>query len=129
MSAWQRDWSNLESNLTLFKPQLCSMPYAFLPRNQQVPLSRLRLRTTRICIRRFFNRPDLEHEHCNLCHVPNDLAHHLIDCPEYASHRTALADCFRELDMPLNISNLTRPCVPYNEILKFLMNSNLLKEI
>ena len=126
---WQDEWSRLGESLTKFKPFLSTLEYQDLPRNEQVALTRIRLLTTRICISRFLNKPSQSYQTCTTCNVPNSLIHHLIDCIKYAPYRVKLSQFFSASNIPLDLLNLTRPDIPYQDIADFLKSADLLKKI
>ena len=127
MRSWQTEWSRMDPSLTGFKPIVSPIEYVGIPRSIQVPLTRLRLLKTQVCIRRFLKNVNQASLTCTNCLVPISLCHIMIDCPAHDTHRAKLIQFFQSSNEVLSLPNLVRPNTPYHLIVEFLKSADLLK--
>ena len=124
---WQREWNSLPSELTRFKPKLSDTAFANRPRYQQVPLTRLRLKTTILTHEHIFKkRPP---EKCTECQTRLTLTHLMIECHKYKPQRERILKYCQEHKIEVTLENITSPQFPTELIIKFLTDTETLKSI
>ena len=122
---WQREWSSLTTKLIYFKPKLSPTTYADKPRNIQLPLTRIRLRTTALTHGHLFK--GLQPKQCDYCQERLTLQHLIIECPAYEDPRRKLTEFCSLNKVNLTITNVTSHTFPAELLVNFLTETETLK--
>ena len=125
-SIWKETWSELPTDITGFKPAPDICHYEELPRKHQVAISRIRLNTTKITHKHFF---DNSSNMCNICDLPISLRHIFWECPLYNTAQLKLQSTCESLCKSCNMQTVLSPTFPHQIILNFLLETNLISEI
>jgi ribonuclease HI len=126
-TAWNTQWSSLSPATTSFKPQLGSIMYMDLPRQQQVPLTRIRLGVSLLTHGHYFTGSPPED--CTACQTRTTIAHLLIDCSAHEHHRQDLRKACAESGRPFALSTLLDPEFPAVLVAEFLGATDWLRKL
>ena len=126
---WKESWSCLPTGMTAFKPEPNDCHYIDLPRCQQVAISRIRLNTTVLTHKHYFNT------HAAIYVLTVTYLQLLVITSSLTVPNILLVAIIWNLlvaisiDKPLTKETILSPVFPYQDIIKFLKTSNLLHMI
>ena len=124
---WTREWQQMPLTVTNFKPELGEPAYANLPRLQQVPLTRLRLATSRLSHEHLYRRQPAPN--CPQCSTPITHNHFLIECPAYARQRRTLIAACTARNQTFTLHSILQPTFPAQHLIHFLTETALLQKL
>lgn len=127
MNTWQQEWMNSTVKYNELKPILQIHDALLMPRKEQIALSRIRLRTTRLSHKHLFSREDPPE--CHLCLELRDLTHVLLICPLYEEPRHNLRLHCRKQNKPFCMNTILSTAFPPEQLVKFLHEADVMREI
>ena len=124
---WTTQVKGMDQSNIRFKTNIGPMAYSDIHRSKQVVMTRIRLKVTKLTHAHYFtNSPP---RICNACNVILSLEHLFIYCPLHMNQRQRLtAQCQKE-NLSFDLDDITSPPFPADLIIKFLEETNHLKEI
>lgn len=117
-SLWKSTWALSPSQLLPIKPDLGLHDALYLPRKQQILITRLRLRTCIFTHQHFFTNspPSL----CSQCSLRLTIPHVLLLCPAFAAPRELLRNACASINRPLCMQTVLSATFPSDVLLKYL---------
>jgi hypothetical protein len=113
-TVWDTKWSAMSPATNSFKPQLGPTAYTDLPRQQKVPLTRMRLG-----VWHYFKG---EHPAvCVTCSTRLTLTHLLVECPALNHHRQEIRQACAANNRTLTLSTLLDPDFPAQLVIDLLI--------
>jgi ribonuclease HI len=126
-SLWKQRWSASPSRLQPLKPSFDLHDILYLPRKQQLVLTRIRFRTCLFTHKHHFNK-ELPPQ-CTQCRVRLTLEHILLFCQTFDTPRIALKSACRELEKPFCMYTLLSTTFPPGVLITYLEVTNYFSKI
>ena len=116
-----------DNYITFTSPNNDPLPHLSLPRHEQVIISRLCLRVTKLTHLHIITRS--EPEMCQQCQTSLSLQHILLDCPLHENHRSILSSHCTLQNLDFNLDNLLNGHFPPKKLISFLKSIKIIDKI
>ena len=124
---WQQNWEHSNSSHRVIKPNLTNSIPKSLSRKEQVCYSRLRLNTTVLTHKHYFEKQ--APPHCNTCNMPITIPHLLLHCTKYDPQRLKLKLACTQADIKFEVAPILSNDIILDDIMAFLKTTELLEKI